>query len=1126
MPTMGKPGAWRGVVAGAVAGSGVDFERTGFMQGAFLGFNWRGIVHVAAGLDSDARSRLAEERTSVSFGLNTERSAIAMGYYPTAPISSSNLDSLQTLASNGILREIVLSGTSGNLSLTAAKLSSSRTALDKIKNHAYTLSVTQASVSDTLGLGSQPALTANTKIKAIAITDTTDAIADHLDSLQQVGLRLKSITQTDPTQSFTLTGSQAEQDKVVLGKIITSYDLAVINASAKQASALSSNHRIISLAIKDTAANISAKWSLLQGLSDSLTKVDVSDPNSAIRLTASQLSSSDALLSKFTDTAQQSYKLAVSSVTAGNALAVARLHNVETIAINDTAEHVGSSLADLVTLNGQSQLKGITLTNPKSSITLEASQLVGDALTSNQAIFDKIKGGSYQLTATGATSADLASLADNTRVVSVAARDSSDNLAASLDTLDRLGSRLKTISQTDSGTALDLTQTQLESRSSVLGKITGGYTVNLTGVKTNKLLLDAANAHITSITLEDTGANLASHWNAMRLLGSRLTSVSKSDAGPLVLSAAKYDLGTADNLLSKFDSSTQLSVFGASASQTQAMKDDNAVTQIDVSDTGRNVADNIEDLATLLSGGRLATITNLTPSQSLSLTGSQMSDAQPVLDLIKSGNYSLALDHVDPSEAKDLYAANHRIASMEVAGDSSNLAAHLTDLTTLGSKVTTITQTDETALDLTGDAFEEHAATLAKIDGGFLANLTAVAADKAAGFAADSSVDTLAVSDTGSNLAAAWNTLNHLGANLTSVTQSNSSLLQLAAGDWLAGQDLRGKFTVDPTVALSGAAVSQITDLAADSAVRDIQVEDNAVAVAASLVDLAGQSKISEVALTDPTTEMDLSAQAYVDAASLFARVKDGHYTVSLSQVTAERAATLSSDTHVASMDVSDTSAAIATRFTALATANNVQSIALSDDGGTLNLTSAQILDHADTLAKISSGYQLAATSVLMADLATIKGTPHVASLSVSDSCENVSGSIGDLANLGATLSQVHLTDATPVLSLAQAAWTSGAGILAKIDTAYQVDVTATAAADATGIADNATVRHVAVSDTASNIATQWDSLVSLYNAGAGKLTSLTQNDEDPLVLTTEQQTSGAAMITDLLSSFTIQTIA
>ena len=375
-------------------------------------------------------------------------------------------------------------------------------------------------------------------------------------------------------------------------------------------------------------------------------------------------------------------------------------------------------------------------------------------------------------------------------------------------------------------------------------------------------------------------------------------------------------------------------------------------------------------------------------------------------------------------------------------------------------------------------------------------------------------------------MAAAWNTLNHLGANLTSVTQSNSSLLQLAAGDWLAGQDLRGKFTVDPTVALSGAAVSQITDLAADSAVRDIQVEDNAVAVAASLVDLAGQSKISEVALTDPTTEMDLSAQAYVDAASLFARVKDGHYTVSLSQVTAERAATLSSDTHVASMDVSDTSAAIATRFTALATANNVQSIALSDDGGTLNLTSAQILDHVDTLAKISSGYQLAATSVLMANLATIKGTPHVASLSVSDSCENVSGSIGDLANLGATLSQVHLTDATPVLSLAQAAWTSGAGILAKIDTAYQVDVTATAAADATGIADNATVRHVAVSDTASNIATQWDSLVSLYNAGAGKLTSLTQNDEDPLVLTTEQQTSGAAMITDLLSSFTIQTIA
>ena len=67
------------------------------------------------------------------------------------------------------------------------------------------------------------------------------------------------------------------------------------------------------------------------------------------------------------------------------------------------------------------------------------------------------------------------------------------------------------------------------------------------------------------------------------------------------------------------------------------------------------------------------------------------------------------------------------------------------------------------------------------------------------------------------------------------------------------------------------------------------------------------------------------------------------------------------------------------------------------------------------------------------------------------------------------------------------------------------------------------TVRHVEVSDTASNLATQWDSLVSLY--AAGKLTALALSDTNPLALTSDQQTSGAAMIADLLPAENIQTI-
>ena len=1034
-----------------------------------------------------------------------------------------NLNNLQTLASSGVLREIVNTGSSANLTLSAAQLTSDATALGKIRNAAYTLAITGATVSDTLGLGSNPALSTNTKVKSIAITDTTDAIGTHLDALQQVGLRLKSITQTDAANPLTVTADQTKQDKVILGKILTSYDLAVINASATQLSALSHNDKVVTVAVKDSAANLSRKWALLEQLSDSLTSVEVTDDSNAITVTADQLAASDALLSKFTDTADHTYKLAVTAVSAGTALTVAGIHNVDTVEVTDNSDNLGSSLADLQTINASSQLKSITLTTAKKAITLDASLLVGDPLADTNAVLGKIKGGNYSLAAAGAEISDLPSLTANSHVVSVGVSDSSDNLVTALDNLAKLGNRLVAIDQTDSGTAFDLTQAQLDSSGAVLSKITGGYTANLTEVKANKALTDATNVHVASISVSDTGASILAQWTTLRSLGASLTSITKSDDGALSLSAAKYQLGVHDDLLAKFDSATTFSIYGATVDQAQTFAANDAVTQIDVSDESATIVNRLTDLATLATDGKLATITNTTPGQSLALKASDLSDAQPVLDLIKAGNYTLALSEVDVADAKDLLAANHHVATMAVTGDATTIAANLADLTTLGGKVTTVTQTDGTALALTGAAFEQNAGALAKILGGFLADLSEVSAAKAAAFAARTAVKTLEVSDSGSRLAGAWGALGNLGDKLTAVAQSDSATLQLTAGDWLNGQTLRDKFTSDLAVSLSAADVSQVDGLVADTAVQAIQVSDSAAAVAGSLASLAGQAKVTQVALTDPTIAMKLTAQVYTDAADLLSVFKNGQYKAALSGVAAADAATFAGDAHVTSMEVSDTSSAIAAGFSTLGAATNLKSIALSDEGGTLTLTSAQILAGADTLAKFTTDFQLAATGVAMADLASVTSVPQVASVAISDTAENVSANFADLLTLGDTLGQVSLTDGTPVLSLAESDWAAGASVLAKIGGTYQVDVTDAAAGDVATLDADTTVRHVEVSDTASNLATQWDSLVSLY--AAGKLTALALSDTNPLALTSDQQTSGAAMIADLLPAENIQTI-
>jgi hypothetical protein len=1032
------------------------------------------------------------------------------------------LNNLETLASSGVLTEIVQAGNPGNLTITKAQLAADQDALDKIRNHGYTLAITNASVSDVLGLDSQSPLSTNAKVKAISIVDTTDAISANLDALQRVGLRIKTITQTDPTAQLTVTGDQYKQDKLVLGKIITSDLLAVIDASATQAKSAAYDPKVVSIDIHDTASSISRNWALLNSLVD-LTSVQVSDQANAIQLTSDQFAAGSTLLGKFTD----AYKLKVTNVSAGSALAVANTQNVDSVDVLDSAANLTANMADLKTIDAQGNLGSITLSDPRTPISMDVSLLQGAELDSTQSVLDKIKGHNYKLAVTGAATSALADLAANKRVVSVAVSDSSANITAALATLHQLGSRLSMIEQTDIGAAYSLTQAQLEAHASVLSKIAGGYSTNLTGVTAAKAAADALNMHVASITVSDTGRNILSRWADLRALGTTLNSVSQSDGSALSISADNYQLGVHDNLVAKLAPGATFSVTGASLVQAQAIGGDVAVAHIDVTEDGSVIAGNLTALGTLLTGTKLRSITNQTPTASLSLDASQLTtDSQAVLDLIKGGSYTLALGGVDVAAAKDLLANNHKIATVAVTGVAADIVSNLSDLSTLGRKLTTITQTDAPAetIDMTGETFQKNAGALAKIEGGFLAVLSDVTAAQATSIATNPSIRSMTVSDTGANLANAWGSLSEVRAKLTEVTQSDTSTLQLGANDWLQGQGLRAKFTSEPTVSVSGADVSQVDGLAIDDAVTAIQVSDSSSAVAGALADLVGVDKITQVVLQDSTAVMDMSATTYADSAAVLALVKNNQYSVALSDVAAQDAATLAADTHVATMDVNDTSSEVSSNFHDLVAVTNLNSIQLSDENGAVTLTASQILDNPDTLAKMSGSYQLAATDVTMNDLLGVQDVPQVSSISISDTSGNVAAHFSDILALGDTLAHIVLTDGAPVLSLSQQDWTAGTDALAMIGDTYQVDVTDTAAGDAQAAALDGTVRHVLVSDTASGVAGNWDTLVGLYNGGTGKLTEISLSDSNPLILTADQQTAGAAMITALLLDETIQT--
>lgn len=1037
-----------------------------------------------------------------------------------------NLDALQTLAAAGSLRQIVHTGPATAMKITAAQVQANQGALSIIKNGAYALSVTDATVSDTLGLDGQAALGSNLKVKSIAVKDGTDAIEANLDALQRVGLRLKSISQTDTDNPITLSGAQVWQNAVTLGKILTSYQLDVVRATSAQAAQLAANQKVVTIAVADTAANIARRWGLMDRLEDSLTSIEVTDADNAVTITGEQLNAGSAVLGKFLSDGEHSYKLAVTGVKAGQAATVAALDNVSSVKVSDTADNIVSALDDLAAVNTQNLLQGITLTGKSQTLTLGAARLLGDPLAVTQAVLGRITTGAYRLAVTDVALQDLDDIAANSRVASMEVGGTGAEIASRLDSLFQLGRKVTKIQQSDSGTAIDVTQAAFETRSGVLGRIDGGYTLNVSGVSASKALATALNTHVATLSVADTGKSLAAHWGGLRSLGSTLAGVSKTDAGSLSLTASAFLSGQNDGLLGKFAAEQAFSVTNASVAQALQIGSLDAVDRVDVLDDGSAVAEQMSELAALHTAGKLNRITLNTGATGIALHAGDLDAAHDVLGTIQGGRYTLAVDQVDVADAAGLLAANSKIARLKVTGSAAGIVDNLAGLAAAGSKLVSVEQTDaaDTVLTLTGDAFDQNRTTLAKIAGGYQADLTDVAASKAASLADSLRVRSLKVSDTGANLASAWGALGSLGSKLADIAQTDEAPLQLKMSQWTAGQSVAARFSTTLAVSVSGAGVADIEALAGSDAVQHFQLSDIADAISAAWGDLASQSKLTQIRISDPANPLAMSAETFNASADLLALIDGGSYQLALSDVAVGDVATLAANTHVSTMDATGSAEDVATNFGALDGQAGLKSITLSDDNGTLSLTAAQVLGGSATLGKITNPYQIAATGVALADLADLQAVDELASLALSDSAANVAAAFDDVLSLGAMLSAMHFTDDTPVLALTQSDWAAGATALALVDGSYQVDLSAVEAGSVAALADDATVRQLSVADGADAIAAQWSALVAAYGDGSGKLVALQLADDNPLTLSEAQQTEGAAMIAALLPDETIVT--
>jgi hypothetical protein len=385
------------------------------------------------------------------------------------------------------------------------------------------------------------------------------------------------------------------------------------------------------LAVSDTAANVIGNIVALQALDGQLTSITLTDTiTPTLSLTSAQLAADSVVLNKI----GSAYNLTVSGVQAANAASVAGQVHVTSITVSDTAANVLANIAALQALG--SHLASITLTDSTTpTLSLNAAQLAADS-----AVLSKI-GSAYNLTVSGVLAANASPVAGEVHVTSITVLDTAANVLANIAVLQALGSHVTSITLSDSTTpTLSLTANQLAAYSAALGKISGTYNLTVSGVLAANAASVAGQAHVTSITVSDTAADVLANISTLEALesGGKVSSVTVSD--------------TAANVL-------------ANISALRSLENSGNITAITIADTTADVLADVNALKPYTSayGGPLTSIAltdGATPT--LSLTPTQLSNDSAVLqdltsyyDLTVSGGFVVLGNnqHVDISGSND-----------------------------------------------------------------------------------------------------------------------------------------------------------------------------------------------------------------------------------------------------------------------------------------------------------------------------------------------------------------------------------------------------------------------------------------------------------------------------------------
>ncbi|KJC40735.1 hypothetical protein UP09_21665 [Bradyrhizobium sp. LTSP885] len=609
----------------------------------------------------------------------------------------------------------------------------------------------------------------NTNFK-IAISDTAANVAANMDVLNADGA-IGSISLTDSgTPTFDLTAGQALVDSQVLSKITNQdYAVEILGDAAdvvEDASALTADGNITSIAVTDTEANVSANFDALGAIA-SLRSIALTDSaGSSLVLSASQALDDTAELGKIAG----AYSIIVT-------------------------DDVADVLADEAALSDDTDVAFVEVTDTAANVLDNAAALAADGKVISVTVSD----------AAANVAADESSLAADTQVRSVNVVDNVANILANEATL-RSDSKLRSIVVVD-------TATNIAANIAALSQVTSGTGINMKIASTAALTLSVAAALDTvntsgsfTIDVVDTAANIAANIDQLNEMSS-IGSIALTDGGVATLNLTAYQALVDRTALGLIGSSNyQIAVDDTAAdvsSGMDALNVDGAVVSITLSDTGTptlalTVAQALNDTSAL------GKITNAEFGVAISDTvANVLTNATALQADSRIGSISIVDTAVDILSNQGALATDPQVTAVTVADTAANVIANSAALSG-DSQVTAIDVLD-TAADISANFDALNGLTgLSSIQVTDYNDLTLTAAqalnDTNAVNVAENSGVSVDVSDTAANIAS------NLSA-LTADQQVNSiAIVDTAANvvnslSELEAAQYRGSITVGDTIA-------------------------------------------------------------------------------------------------------------------------------------------------------------------------------------------------------------------------------------------------------------------------------------------------------------------------------------